>query len=107
MAGAFVGVSLEGNVAATRMDTNLRFYGDPYLTTSDILLGMVSRPKAPVYVFDLFLKLESISWKNNQSRLWLKGNWIKVITINFVRDFKDMASIDRFGPENAKQAITT
>ncbi|KAL0012925.1 hypothetical protein SO802_008033 [Lithocarpus litseifolius] len=46
MAGAFVGVSLEGNVVATRMDTNLRFYGDPYLTTSDILLGMVSRPKA-------------------------------------------------------------
>uniref|UniRef100_A0A7N2MXC1 Ysc84 actin-binding domain-containing protein n=1 Tax=Quercus lobata TaxID=97700 RepID=A0A7N2MXC1_QUELO len=37
---AFVGVSLEGNVVATRMDTNLRFYGDPYLTTSDILLGM-------------------------------------------------------------------
>ncbi|XP_019463553.1 PREDICTED: uncharacterized protein LOC109362303 isoform X2 [Lupinus angustifolius] len=49
--GAFVGVSLEGNVVATRMDTNLRFYGDPYLTTSDILLGMVDRPKAaqPLY----------------------------------------------------------
>ncbi|KAK7268891.1 hypothetical protein RIF29_21600 [Crotalaria pallida] len=44
--GAFVGVSLGGNVVATRMDTNLRFYGDPYLTTSDILLGMVDRPKA-------------------------------------------------------------
>ncbi|KAK7265491.1 hypothetical protein RJT34_33111 [Clitoria ternatea] len=49
--GAFVGVSLEGNVVATRMDANLRFYGDPYLTTSDILLGMVDRPKAaqPLY----------------------------------------------------------
>ncbi|KAK7272791.1 hypothetical protein RIF29_13831 [Crotalaria pallida] len=49
--GAFVGVSLKGNVVATRMDTNLRFYGDPYLTTSDILLGMVDRPKAaqPLY----------------------------------------------------------
>ncbi|KAK4792851.1 hypothetical protein SAY86_023286 [Trapa natans] len=49
--GAFVGVSLEGNVVATRMDTNLRFYGDPYLTTSDILLGTVDRPKAaePLY----------------------------------------------------------
>ncbi|MBA0874531.1 hypothetical protein Goshw_018084 [Gossypium schwendimanii] len=44
--GAFVGVSLEGNIVATRMDTNLRFYGDPYLTTTDILLGTVSRPKA-------------------------------------------------------------
>ncbi|GFP97627.1 sh3 domain-containing protein pj696.02 [Phtheirospermum japonicum] len=49
--GAFVGVSLEGNVVATRMDTNLRFYGDPYLTTADILLGNVDRPKAadPLY----------------------------------------------------------
>ncbi|KAK0579065.1 hypothetical protein LWI29_020304 [Acer saccharum] len=28
------------------MDTNLRFYGDPYLTTIDILLGTVERPKA-------------------------------------------------------------
>ncbi|CAJ1940594.1 unnamed protein product [Sphenostylis stenocarpa] len=49
--GAFVGVSLEGNMVATRMDANFRFYGDPYLTTSDILLGMVDRPKAaqPLY----------------------------------------------------------
>ncbi|KAF5481605.1 hypothetical protein F2P56_002245 [Juglans regia] len=56
--GAFVGVSLEGNVVATRMDTNLRFYGDPYLSTSDILLGTVDRPKAaePLYASleDLF-----------------------------------------------------
>ncbi|XP_021607198.1 uncharacterized protein LOC110611284 isoform X1 [Manihot esculenta] len=49
--GAFVGVSLEGNIVATRMDTNLKFYGDPYLTTNDILLGTVERPKAaqPLY----------------------------------------------------------
>lgn len=49
--GAFVGVSLEGNVVATRMDANLQFYGDPYLTTGDILLGTVERPKAaePLY----------------------------------------------------------
>ncbi|KAK3007043.1 hypothetical protein RJ639_017062 [Escallonia herrerae] len=49
--GAFVGVSLEGNVVATRMDTNLHFYGDPYLTTADILLGTVDRPTAaePLY----------------------------------------------------------
>lgn len=51
LTGAFVGVSLEGNIVATRMDTNLQFYGDPYLTTSDILLGTVDRPKAaePLY----------------------------------------------------------
>ncbi|KAJ7955376.1 Zinc finger, FYVE-type [Quillaja saponaria] len=50
--GAFVGLSMEGNIVATRMDANLRFYGDPYLTTSDILLGTVGRPKAaePLYV---------------------------------------------------------
>ncbi|CAK7352292.1 unnamed protein product [Dovyalis caffra] len=49
--GAFVGVSLEGNIVATRMDTNLKFYGDPYLTPADILLGTVDRPKAaePLY----------------------------------------------------------
>ncbi|XP_004508041.1 uncharacterized protein [Cicer arietinum] len=59
--GAFVGVSLEGNIVATRMDANLRFYGDPYLTTSDILLGMVDRPKAaqPLYtnLHDLYSSL--------------------------------------------------
>ncbi|KAL3830076.1 hypothetical protein ACJIZ3_018878 [Penstemon smallii] len=59
--GAFVGVSLEGNIVATRMDTNLSFYGDPYLTTADILLGTVDRPKAaePLYAAlgDLYSKL--------------------------------------------------
>ncbi|KAK7855467.1 sh3 domain-containing protein, partial [Quercus suber] len=61
MAGAFMRVSLEGNGVATRMDTNLCFYGDSYLTKSDILLGMVSRPKAakPLYAAleDLFFNL--------------------------------------------------
>ncbi|XP_058760663.1 protein YSC84-like [Vicia villosa] len=49
--GAFVGVSLEGNIIATRMDTNLRFYGSSLITTSDILLGMVHKPEAakPLY----------------------------------------------------------
>ncbi|GMH04128.1 hypothetical protein Nepgr_005967 [Nepenthes gracilis] len=60
--GAFVGVSLEGNIVATRMDTNLCFYGDPYLTTSDILLGTVDRPKAaaPLYAAleDLYSKIQ-------------------------------------------------
>jgi lipid-binding SYLF domain-containing protein len=61
--GAFVGVSLEGNVVTTRMDTNLRFYGDPYLTTADILLGTVDRPKAaePLYTAleDLYSSLRN------------------------------------------------
>jgi len=62
VAGAFVGVSLEGNIVTTRIDTNLRFYGDPYLTAGDILLGTVERPKAaePVYVAldELFSRIE-------------------------------------------------
>ncbi|KAK8980125.1 hypothetical protein V6N11_061341 [Hibiscus sabdariffa] len=51
VAWAFVGVSLEGNIVPTRMDANLRFYADPYLTTADILLRTVDRPKAaePLY----------------------------------------------------------
>lgn len=59
--GAFVGVSLEGNIVATRMDTNLKFYGDPYLSTTNILLGNVERPKAaaPLYASldDLYSKI--------------------------------------------------
>lgn len=62
VSGAFVGVSLEGNIVATRMDTNLQFYGDPYLTTSDILLGTVDRPNAaePLYAAlrDLHYRLQ-------------------------------------------------
>lgn len=58
--GAFVGVSLEGNIVSTRMETNLQFYGDPYITTADILLGTVERPKAaePLYAAlrDLYSK---------------------------------------------------
>uniref|UniRef100_A0A0D9WXK2 FYVE-type domain-containing protein n=1 Tax=Leersia perrieri TaxID=77586 RepID=A0A0D9WXK2_9ORYZ len=49
--GAFIGVSLEGNLVATRRDTNLRFYGDPYLTTSDILMGDVQRPNAAKFLY--------------------------------------------------------
>lgn len=58
-----MGVSLEGNIVMTRTDTNLQFYGDPYLTTADILLGMVDRPKAaePLYraLKDLYSSLGS------------------------------------------------
>ncbi|KAM0918042.1 hypothetical protein ACQ4PT_009397 [Festuca glaucescens] len=49
--GAFIGVSLEGNFVATRMDANLRFYGDPYLTTSDILMGNLEQPNAAKFLY--------------------------------------------------------
>ncbi|KAL6656964.1 hypothetical protein ACP70R_004744 [Stipagrostis hirtigluma subsp. patula] len=59
--GAFVGVSLEGNVVTTRTETNLRFYGDAYLTTTDILFGKVERPRAAQHLYsaldDLFSKM--------------------------------------------------
>jgi lipid-binding SYLF domain-containing protein len=59
--GAFVGVSLEGSIVATRLDTNLKFYGDPYLSTDDILLGTVDRPKAAEHLYvalkDLYTSL--------------------------------------------------
>jgi lipid-binding SYLF domain-containing protein len=51
LTGAFIGVSLEGNFVATRMDTNLRFYGDPYLTTSDILTGNLEQPNAAKFLY--------------------------------------------------------
>lgn len=59
--GAFLGVSLEGNIVTARTDTNMRFYGDPYLTPTDILFGSVERPRAaePLYnaLHDLFQSL--------------------------------------------------
>ncbi|XP_010932348.1 uncharacterized protein [Elaeis guineensis] len=58
--GAFIGVSLEGNLVVTRMDANLRFYGDPYLTTTDILLGTVERPKAAA---PLYSALNDLYWR--------------------------------------------
>lgn len=60
--GAFIGVSLEGNFVATRMGANLRFYGDPYLTTGDILMGNVDQPNAAKFLYkaldDLYSSLD-------------------------------------------------
>ncbi|KAH9305581.1 hypothetical protein KI387_009985 [Taxus chinensis] len=60
--GAFVGLSLEGNIVALRTERNTQFYGDPYLTPTDILLGPVESPRAakPLYsaLHDLFESLE-------------------------------------------------
>ncbi|MQL81575.1 hypothetical protein Taro_014029 [Colocasia esculenta] len=59
--GAFLGASLEGNIVLTRMDTNASFYGDAYLTTNDILMGTVERPRAAESLYaaldDLFESL--------------------------------------------------
>lgn len=56
--GAFVGLSLEGNIVTTRTDTNMRFYGDPLMTPAKLLFGHSSRPRAaaPLYsaLNDLF-----------------------------------------------------
>lgn len=60
--GAFVGVSLEGNIVTTRLDTNLHFYGDPYLTTADILLGTVDSPKAAEPLYAALNNLYSKIW---------------------------------------------
>ncbi|KAJ7527189.1 hypothetical protein O6H91_16G041600 [Diphasiastrum complanatum] len=61
--GAFVGVSLEGNIVIVRPDTNSRFYGDPYLTPLDILFGSVRQPRAAASLYaslhDLFAKVEA------------------------------------------------
>eukprot|EP00249_Psilotum_nudum_P012362 c23738_g1_i4 orf=466-2217(+) len=70
--GAFLGVSLDGNVVTTRCETNGRFYGDPSIKTHDILFGPVQRPRAaqPLYcaLHDLFEKLE-VSTKTDTVKL--------------------------------------
>ncbi|GAB4849326.1 hypothetical protein Ancab_004129 [Ancistrocladus abbreviatus] len=60
--GAFVGCSLEGNVVTTRSKENSRFYGNPSLKASDILLGSLPGPPAASILYnalsDLYQKLE-------------------------------------------------
>lgn len=61
-AGAFVGCSLEGSIVATRAEENSRFYGNPSICASTILLGSLPRPPAAVILYhalsDLFEKVE-------------------------------------------------
>ena len=61
--GAFIGCSFEGSVIATRMQENSRFYGNPSIRASDILLGSLPRPPAAAVLYhslsNLFAKLES------------------------------------------------
>ncbi|CAH9106044.1 unnamed protein product [Cuscuta epithymum] len=59
--GAFVGISLEGSVVATRCRENSRFYGSQSITAVDILLGSWPRPPAAATLYrslsDLYQKL--------------------------------------------------
>lgn len=60
--GAFVGCSLEGSMVTTRVQENCRFYGNPSIKTSDILLGSLPRPPAAAILYDalseLYMKVE-------------------------------------------------
>ncbi|KAA8524022.1 hypothetical protein F0562_010547 [Nyssa sinensis] len=60
--GAFVGCSLEGSIVTTRTQENSRFYGNPSISASDILLGLLPRPPAAAILYhalsDLYQKLE-------------------------------------------------
>eukprot|EP00850_Spirogloea_muscicola_P008827 SM000048S16539 [mRNA] locus=s48:228608:232041:- [translate_table: standard] len=61
--GAFIGISVESSIAVTRSEANCRFYGDRSITSSQLLLGSVPRPRAaaPLYAAldDLFAKVEA------------------------------------------------
>ncbi|XP_006442378.2 uncharacterized protein LOC18049503 [Citrus clementina] len=63
--GAFVGCSLEGSIVATRAEENSRFYGNPSICASAILLGSLPRPPAAAILYhalsDLFEKVERCS----------------------------------------------
>ncbi|KAI3668091.1 hypothetical protein L6452_43166 [Arctium lappa] len=54
---AFVGCSLEGSMVTTQMQENCRFYGNPSIKTSDILLGLLRRPPVAAILFDALSKL--------------------------------------------------
>ncbi|KAH1120767.1 hypothetical protein J1N35_003927 [Gossypium stocksii] len=60
--GAFLGCSLEGSVVTTRNQENSRFYGNPSITASNILLGSLPMPPAASTLYQalsyLFEKLE-------------------------------------------------
>ncbi|XAR56443.1 hypothetical protein NMG60_11036934 [Bertholletia excelsa] len=63
--GAFVGCSLEGSLITTRTRENSRFYGNPTIKASDILLGQLPPPPAAAILYnalsDLYQKLERSS----------------------------------------------
>lgn len=58
--GAFVGCSLEGSVVTTRTQENCRFYGNPSIRASDILLGSLPRPPAAAILYNALSDLYKI-----------------------------------------------
>lgn len=58
--GAFVGCSLEGSVVTTRTQENCRFYGNPSIKASDILLGSLPRPPAAAILYNALSDLYKI-----------------------------------------------
>lgn len=61
--GMFIGVSVEGSVVMRRADTNLRFYGDPYITSMDILSGVCPPPIAAAPLYQALDELFHRDWE--------------------------------------------
>ena len=66
-AGAFVGVSIEGHVVATRSDVNTRFYGKDMKKASEILFGGLPPPRAAA---PLYQALEALFGSENFVTSW-------------------------------------
>lgn len=62
--GAFVGVSIEGHIFATRKEANVKFYGDTSISGSKILSGSIPRPRAAA---PLYSSLEALFGKYEES----------------------------------------
>ncbi|CAH1443600.1 unnamed protein product [Lactuca virosa] len=55
--GAFVGCSFEGSMVTTRVQENCKFYGNPSIKSSDILLGTLPRPPAAAILYNALSEL--------------------------------------------------
>lgn len=55
--GAYVGCSLGGNIVKTRGGENSRFYGNPSISASQILLGSMPQPPAASALYRALLEL--------------------------------------------------
>ncbi|XP_042040342.1 uncharacterized protein LOC121785924 [Salvia splendens] len=57
--GAYVGCSLGGNVVRTRNQENCKFYGNPSISASEILCGLMPRPPAASILYQALSELYS------------------------------------------------
>ncbi|XP_047964614.1 uncharacterized protein LOC125209065 [Salvia hispanica] len=55
--GAYVGCSLGGNVVRTRNQENCKFYGNPSISASEILCGLMPRPPAASTLYQALSEL--------------------------------------------------